>query len=403
MLRSAGDSWDSAFHQPMCPVCSMAFQTFTRLDTHIKYSQVHAINVRSFLEVAQPEDQTNTDGESVEDSSVGGSEADTRGLRSSSMVTGQQEGVHYKMLYSGHKLFFRSQETLEIRIFVHLIAGTVEITAYDTLRNREVPRLYFSVDALQTHLASSVQWRVQQHRGVQDSKDVLEQKAFVSALLSRVYQTPALAGAPAGIEVAEPSPLDSDYLSSMESARDNGELVAIPCPSSVVPVSVAWRRRSTSQEISNFLAEVEVGQENLRLSVDKAARISDTVLGAVDLLKNLGRVSNHKHPGIRDSITANSSQKHQSTVPTTAKVCYNDAFNHYPENTCSAGGWVKVLRWAVHKVVLQGRVARTKRHLERLEKDKTRLTICTEVEADEVPEFPASPSKIRRDLLRTEY
>ena len=396
----------------------MAFQTFTRLDTHIKYSQVHAINVRSFLEVARPEDQTNTDGESGEDCSVGGSEADVGGLRSS-MVTGQKEGVHYKMLYSGHKLFFRSQETLEIRIFVHLIAGTVEIIAYDTLRNREVPRLYFSVDALKRHLASSVHWRVQQRRSVEqsrtsgrsrgrspamcdDSKDVLEQKAFVSALLSRVYQTPALAGAPAGIEVAEPSPLDSDYLSSMESARENGDLVAISYPSSVVPVSIAWRRRSTSQEISNFLAEVEVGQENLRVSVDKAARISDTVLGAVDLLKDLGRAGSHRHPGSRAGSAANSPQKCQ---PTTAQASdgNKDALNQYSENTCSSGGWVKVLRWAVHKVVLQRRVARTRRHLQWLEKKKTLPTICTEEEPDVVPEFAASPSKIRRDLLRTEY
>ena len=96
----------------------MAFQSGSRLDTHIKYSVVHATNVRSFLEKANSGPRVDafvsdhTDNESGCDTSVGGN-LDVDIVRGS-MVTGQQEGVHFKMLYSGHKLFFRMLGDLDV-------------------------------------------------------------------------------------------------------------------------------------------------------------------------------------------------------------------------------------------------------------------------------------------------
>ena len=410
----------------------MAFQSKSRLDTHIKYSVVHATNVRTFLEKANSRPRgdafssDHTDNESGCDTSSVGGNLDVDIVRGS-MVTGQQEGVHFKMLYSGHKLFFRTQETLELRIFLHLIPGTVEITAYDTLRNREVPRLYFQYEDLHRALLPAVRYRMKQKnrevlqalhsrkrygggRGAPAkpmTQEEMERQAFASALVSRIYQAPKLSGSSTtrDIEVVPLSPLDDDYyVGDIDAGDEPGvNLKPLPCPSSAVPVAVAWRRRSTSQEINNFLSEVELGHASLRESVEKASRISGTVLDAVDLLKKSIDGQPHQHrDGASDLFP-------EARVPSKYM---------YVEGNMPSGGWVRLFQWAVRKVILQKRVAKTKLYLESLELRTSQLTVCTDDAISSEAAGPSSlsrkgrdtpghmdlqsPTKIKRTLMRTE-
>jgi hypothetical protein len=132
----AVDSWDSVTQQPFCPICHMTFKSIPFLERHIKYSDLHLKAVQKLNPVPTENLEVNVPAV-VEESQV--------------------EGIHYKLLYTGSKLFWRTQETIDFDIFHHLALTTIEIIAHNSFKGGEVNRLYLdyaAVSRIVEHLRS---------------------------------------------------------------------------------------------------------------------------------------------------------------------------------------------------------------------------------------------------------
>jgi hypothetical protein len=133
------DSWDSVTQQPFCTVCQMAFKSVTFLDRHVKYSDLHSKNVQK---------AANAGGASGPSPLAGDSDPLFPTTASGKLQPKQIEGKHYRLLYSGSKLFWRTQETVDLNIYHHIVPSTVEVVSYDTVKGKEMPRIYLEYGAL---------------------------------------------------------------------------------------------------------------------------------------------------------------------------------------------------------------------------------------------------------------
>ena len=129
------DSWDSVSQQPFCAVCQMAFKSLTFLDRHVKYSDLHVKNVNKQKEASEP-------------TPIGTADEMFPVSQSGKMEAKQIEGKHYRLLYSGAKLFWRTQESIDLNIYHHILPSTIEIVSFDPVKSKEMNRIYCDYTAL---------------------------------------------------------------------------------------------------------------------------------------------------------------------------------------------------------------------------------------------------------------
>lgn len=125
-LHEVADSWDSVSQQPYCKICQMAFKSETFLERHIKFSDLHAQNVKKK--------------EQQEEAAKSG--APPPPIIPDRIAPRQVEGEHFKMLYTGSKFFWRTQESVDLHFYHHILPHTIEIISYDTTKSREFNRIY---------------------------------------------------------------------------------------------------------------------------------------------------------------------------------------------------------------------------------------------------------------------
>lgn len=132
------DSWDSISQQPFCTLCQMAFKSMSFLERHVKYSDLHIRNAKKAADVANPAPPP-----------ISEADNDMFVTSESGKVTPKQvEGKHYRLLYSGSKLFWRTQETVDLNIYHHILPSTIEVVSYDTAKSKEMNRIYMDYAAL---------------------------------------------------------------------------------------------------------------------------------------------------------------------------------------------------------------------------------------------------------------
>lgn len=142
-----GDSWDSVTHQPYCNLCQMAFKSATFLERHVKYSELHQTNVKKAqgqpvsvpLPLAVVAKPTTPD----------------EGSKKASMpvVSKQVEGQHFKLLYTGSKFFWRTQDNVDLHFYHHILPHTIEVIPYDSTRSKELPRIYLNYTCLMSNVS----------------------------------------------------------------------------------------------------------------------------------------------------------------------------------------------------------------------------------------------------------
>jgi hypothetical protein len=158
----AVDSWDSVTQQPFCEICKMAFKSLAFLDRHIKFSSLHQENVKRL-----------SDG----DTTVHSSPIPKSGISEEDMVavTKQEEGIHYRLLYSGSKFYWRCQQTIDVDIYHHFLPHVIEIIPYHSGKQKELPRIYLDYELVLHQVSDSV------NEEVNNRKQLLLSDRFTTA------------------------------------------------------------------------------------------------------------------------------------------------------------------------------------------------------------------------------
>lgn len=255
------DSWDSVVEQPRCDICNMVFQNEAKLTRHVKYSSVHANSLKK-LEAAK-------------------SEANDKVPELNPVK--QVEGVDYRLIYSGAKMFWRSQTDLEFHLYMHNLAHTIEVIPYDAQKSKELSRIYLEVYALENFIK-------------EDALNTVRSK-IKSSTKGGKYSKPAISKGDQDVMVEEEKRvlLGTHIMSRMQ--LNDGGVTYVPLsgdeavtkqpilqegpPAILVPVPVVRRRRTTTEDIANKLQDLAMDQQALAAATNKAEKVASLMTASV--------------------------------------------------------------------------------------------------------------------------
>lgn len=128
---------------PVCDLCKITFLKDFLLERHIKYSDVHATNVQKMngLDMTLSEENNKDPGVAIEQS------------KSSECA---------QLLFSGHKMFWRSKHDIDLHIYLHVATDCIEIIPFD--RERELNRLYLDHAILQRAIVKDARKKVDERK-----------------------------------------------------------------------------------------------------------------------------------------------------------------------------------------------------------------------------------------------
>ena len=267
----AKDCWDSVDEQPYCKVCSMAFKTEAFLERHIKYSDMHAKAIAK------------------------GESSATEALVEPKLQK-QEEGVHYKLVYSGSKLFWRTQETIDIDIYHHLVVNVVEVIMFEPIKGKELKRVYLDCGVISLIVDRVVESEVQDklqlmqnaHKANKFGKD-LSKESSIPDMTSFVEETRRQTFTSFVLSRLHMSSGETVYVPT--SGDDSALRYIIPdTPSGLVPVVVNRRRRTNSDEINRTLLGLDSDRAALAIAIGHAEKVASTVHASVDVFARVNDV-----------------------------------------------------------------------------------------------------------------
>lgn len=252
VTTTAVDSWDSVSTQPYCDLCKMAFKNKAFLERHCKYSNLHIHNEK----LASGVEAEETKLESVTEDAVGIKTAEP-----------QEEGKHYRLLYSGSKFYWRIQLNVDYDIYHHFESKTIEIIPHNNNHQKELPRFYLDYDLAVNMVADAVEAEVENRIkndamtnrfAAPSNKDAIREdvrlQKLVTYLLSRLmFENDENHGRASIVE------LTGDHFPENFQLKEP--------PPSIVPMKVTRRRRSSTEEIDETMG-------NLAMSLDHASKLS---------------------------------------------------------------------------------------------------------------------------------
>lgn len=259
------DNWSSVTQQPYCDICKMFFKSDAFLNRHLKYSNLHVDNEKRLTDkgkesivplLSSPLPKGKITKETI--------------LKN----TGQEEGIHYRLLYSGNKFFWRIQQSIDLDMYHHFLANTIEIIPYHPMKHKELPRIYINYDILVKQNESLIQEEVnkkkksilQENKFVQSIHCINEQqlmeeitlRLLVTFLLQRIS--------------FEPSNANDEQCTFLRLFGDEqyanpvyGSPVAV-----LIPIQLTRRRRSTAEEISQTMERLDHDHMIINANLQKA-------------------------------------------------------------------------------------------------------------------------------------
>lgn len=257
------DSWDSVQTQPYCNTCAMAFKTPTLLDKHLKYSDIHAYNVKK----KDKQDKVVT-------------HDPTLPIPANNDQTGKQvEGSHYKLLYHGSKMFWKNQMSYEIHMYHHILPHTIEVIGFDGAGYKEQPRLYLdyvdTVKNFKEEMDKALNEKVMElsnDRFATIDKDAvqdeLERNSLTNFVLSRLKQKE--------VEIA-PGHMNYVGLGFKSWESDACKPLRAKIPVTVVPVWIPRRRTSTTDEINDQIHAINQDIKIAKDNINRAEKIANIV------------------------------------------------------------------------------------------------------------------------------
>ena len=203
------------------------------------------------------------------------------------------EGSHYRLLYSGSKLYWRTGSNIDFDIYYHVIPHAVEVVPFDSDKSKEFDRLYFDYTKLLDNVEQAVLDGIKQKRQElkeQVAKDkfqsntvvydeVLLEEARQLAISSFLLNRLQLIGAPNS---------NIEYTMGGGDVADNNPKLDKQ-PVALLPVQVNRRRKTSTEEITQTMNNFQADYADLKAATAKAEKISNLVFEGANMLTSLGK------------------------------------------------------------------------------------------------------------------
>jgi hypothetical protein len=288
------DSWDSVTQQPYCKICQMAFKSDTFLDRHIKFSDLHAKNVKK------------ANGEEEEKAAAAAEEKKIE-MPEKKLLVKQVEGEHYILLYSGSKFFWRTQDTIDLHIYLHILPNCLEVISYDTNKSKETNRIYLDygrlVEVIKTN--KNFQWEETDEEGKRnqvitfvlqrlqlstaannaftnskDANDVVTTSAFNGITTS----TTASVAVPSGNILVFAKQTGDDFTTDPSIAYNQRTPVLEKPPVVLVPITITRRRRTNAEEIDATITGLTNDRAALVAATGRAEKVASLVYAGANAI-----------------------------------------------------------------------------------------------------------------------
>jgi hypothetical protein len=285
------DSWDSVTQQPYCKICCMAFKSDNFLERHVKFSDLHATNVKKLKGELNP------------------APIPVEPVKLAPLVK-QIEGEHYKLLYTGSKFFWRTQDTIDIHIYLHILPNCLEVISYDTIKSKETNRIYLDYGRLMEIIQShpSVAWRnnmtneekekerEREGKGGEDKDKtdnndlvttfILQRLQLSSVILSETSNSVVAANIAAvtGNILVFTKLTGDDFLPEITTNHPQRSPILDKAPSVLIPINIVRRRRTNAEEIDATINELNNDRLALISATGKAEKIASLVYASASAL-----------------------------------------------------------------------------------------------------------------------
>lgn len=301
------DNWDSVTQQPFCTLCQMAFKSAGFLERHVNYSDLHARNAKK-REAAVAAASITTEQKEAAAAAAAAKEAQEKAEAEAAaakerekLSLRQEEGKEYKLFYNGSKFYWRTQKTVDIDMYLHILPQIIEVVAFDPDKHKEVSRIYLNyiviAETLESVILSDIEMKRQEMSQDRFSaalsieeelelRDTFTKNRCITYIMQRL-QLDTMNEFGAVLFV----PLAGD-------ASDASPLVENP-PSVLLPVFMTRRRRTNAEEIQKTLNSISTDQLLIKESNQRANSLSDNKALLEAARKKAQRIATHVHEGAR--------------------------------------------------------------------------------------------------------
>ena len=281
--NATADSWDDVQEQPRCLVCKMSFPSKIKLERHIKYSDQHKKEV-----------------EKAKNAPVEATQEEIH-IKMQDSVHNPVEGVHFKLLYSGEKFFWRTRDTLDIHIYLHIIAGVVEVIPFDVDKHIELNRSYLEYYLLNNMVVEEAKKKLSEQpnqEGVTEEQKLEEatRQLIVSHIMDRLTMTKPLCqdfdtSSKQSLQkqcVYSPLQLAAHMIPAKGDHVEKPVLLAEP-PAIVIPVHITRRRRTNAEDVNRAMEGIKAAQMDLQNATNHAERITELIFMATSGMSSIAK------------------------------------------------------------------------------------------------------------------
>jgi hypothetical protein len=246
------DSWDSVSEQPYCDVCKMAFKSMSFLERHRKFSSLHIENEKrkqtgEKAALAPPPPTELTKKEEL-------------------TVVKQEEGTHYRLLYSGCKFFWRIQVNVDFDIYHHFMARCIEIIPFNSDRHRELPRVYLDYENIcelvEPSVAEAVSEKIRtimvDRFAAKPDETKLREEVFLQKMVTYILQR---------LNILTPDG-ECTYVSLFGDNEVEFPVLEEP-PVVLVPINVTRRRKSSVEEFNTTMKSMKNDYSEINAKLQK--------------------------------------------------------------------------------------------------------------------------------------
>jgi hypothetical protein len=182
-------------------------------------------------------------------------------------------------------LFWKTQDNIDIHIYLHMEARCIEVISYDGGTNTELPRIYINEEALIELIGEDVITgrvdEIQKNALNQRFKETLPPRSVLYDEEKRLVLSSHIIS---NLQMRQNTDKTDIYSKAVQygvTDKDYGNVVYMSKPDCVTPVFVARRRHTSEQEISDTMNDISHMQEDIRSMTQRAERMANLVTSSV--------------------------------------------------------------------------------------------------------------------------